>query len=73
MMRQPLDVVDCRIELLLPVYFFLASEREPVQPLVASLIAEHRFYRGKLGILAVEQVEPGLVLFLSGIAGVAVR
>ena len=42
-MRQLLDVVHQTVELPLPVYLLLASERNAVQPLVVSQVAENNF------------------------------
>jgi transposase InsO family protein len=47
MMRQLLDVVGETVELPLPVYFAPAPQRESVQPLVVSEVAEYRLHRGE--------------------------
>ena len=46
-MRQLLDVVDQTEELPLRIDLLLAAQREPIEPLVVSDVAEHGFYGGE--------------------------
>jgi hypothetical protein len=46
-MRQPLDIVYQAVKLTLRVHFLSPAQREAIQPLVVTDIAEHRRHRGK--------------------------
>ena len=46
-MRQFLDVMNKAEELPLRIDLLLAAQREPIQPLVVSDVAEHRFHGGE--------------------------